>query len=58
MLLRGPSENGFNQSVRRTKEQKTRLQCLASTMPKSAMASGAIKSAKFLRRKSTRIWQC
>jgi len=25
---------GFNQSNRRTKEQKTRLQCLASAMPK------------------------
>ena len=25
---------GFNQSIRRTKEQKTRLQCLASAMPK------------------------
>jgi len=25
---------GFHQSIRRTKEQKTRLQCLASAMPK------------------------
>ena len=28
---------GFNQSIRRTKEQKTRLQCLASAMPKPVM---------------------
>jgi len=25
---------GFNQSIRRTKQQKTRLQCLTSAMPK------------------------
>jgi len=31
---------GFNQSIRRTKEQKARLQCLASAMPKPAMPSG------------------
>jgi len=37
-------------------EQRTRLQCLASTMPKPVMSSGAIKSAKLLR-KSARIWQ-
>ena len=49
---------GFNQSIRRTKEQKTRLQCLASAMPKPVMPSGATKSAKLLRRKSGRIWQC
>jgi len=36
----------------------TRLQCLAWAMPKSVMPSGAMKSAKLLRRKSTRIWQC
>ena len=47
---------GFDQSIRRTKEQKTRLQCLASTMPKPVMTSGAVKSAKLLRRKSARIW--
>ena len=47
----------FNQSIRRTKEQKTRLQCLAWAMPKSVMLSGAMKSANLLRRKSTRIWQ-
>jgi len=46
---------GFNQSIRRTKEQKTRLQCLASAMPKPVMPSGAMKSAKLLRRKSARI---
>jgi len=31
---------GFNQSIRITKEQKTRLQCLASEMPKPVMPSG------------------
>jgi len=30
MLLRGPSEKIFDQSICRTKEQKMRLQCLAS----------------------------
>jgi len=30
MLLRGLSEKGFNQSVRRTKQQKTGLQSWAS----------------------------
>ena len=49
---------GFNQSIRRTKEQKTRLQCLANAMLKPVMPSGAMKSAKLLRRKSARIWQC
>ena len=49
---------GFNQSIRRTKGQKTRLQCLASAMPKSVMPSGAMKGAKLLRRKSARIWRC
>jgi len=39
MLLRGPSEKIFDQSICRTKEQKTRLQCLASAMPKSVMPS-------------------
>jgi len=46
---------GFNQSIRRTKEQKTRSQCLAWAMPKSVMPTGAMESAKFLRRKSVRI---
>jgi len=41
MLLRDPSEKVFDQSICRTKEQKTRLQCLASAMPKSVMPSGA-----------------
>jgi len=49
---------GFNQSIRRTKEQKTRLQRLATAMPKPVMPSGAMKSAKLLRRKSARTWQC
>jgi len=35
---------------KRTKEQKTRLQCLAGAIPKSVMPSGAVKSAKLLRR--------
>ena len=48
----------FNQSICRTKEQKTRLQCLAWAMPKSVMLPGDMKSAKLLRRKSARIWQC
>jgi len=41
MLLRGPSVKVFDQSVCRTKEQKARLQCLASAMPKTVMPSGA-----------------
>jgi len=49
---------GFNQSIRGTKEEKTRLQCLAGAMPKPVMPSGVMKSAKLLRRKSARIWQC
>ena len=55
---------GFNQSIRRTKEQKTKLQCLDWAMPKSVMLkrritnSGDTKSAKLQRRKSARIWQC
>ena len=47
---------GFDQSIRRTKEQKTRLQRLASAMLKPVMPSGAMKSAKLLRRISARIW--
>jgi len=31
----------FNQSIGRTKEQETRLQCLAWGMPKSVMPSAA-----------------
>ena len=41
----------FDQSICRTKEQKTRLQCLACAMPKSVMPSAA-KRAQFLRRKA------
>jgi len=41
MLLLGPSEMVFDQSICRTKEQKMRLQCLACAMPKSAMPSAA-----------------
>jgi len=41
MLLRGPSEKVFDQSICRTNEQKTRLQCLNSAMPKSVMPSAA-----------------
>jgi len=40
MSLRVPSEKVSDQSIYRTKEQKARLQCLASAMPKSAMPSG------------------
>jgi len=40
-LLRVPSEKVFDQSVCKTKEQKARLQRLASAMPKSVMLSGA-----------------
>jgi len=37
---------GFNQSICRTNEQKTRLQCLASAMPKPVMPSGTVWKAK------------
>ena len=49
----------FNQSIRRTKEQKKRLQWLASAMPKpvTVMPSGATKNPKLLRT-NARIWQC
>jgi len=57
MLLRGPSEKVFDQSGRRTKEQKTRLQGLASAMPKSVMSSGA-KKREASSGKCARIWQC
>jgi len=49
--LRGPSENVFGQSVCRTKEQKTRLQCWASEMPKSVMPSAA-KNSKAVEEKN------
>ena len=32
-VIAWPVRKGFNQSIRKTKEQKTRLQCLASAMP-------------------------
>jgi len=41
MLLLGRSEKVFDQSICRTKEQKTRLQCLARAMPNSVMPSAA-----------------
>jgi len=41
MLLRGPSEKFFDQSLCKTKEQKARLPCLACAMLKSVMPSGA-----------------
>jgi len=46
----------FDQSMRGTKGQKARLQCLASEMPKSVMPSRVTKSAKLLRTKIARIW--
>jgi len=49
---------GCNQSIRRTKEQKSRLQYLVCAMPKPVMPSGAMKSAKFLRTEGARIWLC
>ena len=58
LVIAWSARKGFNQLIRRTKEQKTRLQCLPSAMPKPVMPSGAMKSAKLLRRKSARIWQC
>jgi len=51
--LRGPSEKVFDQSVCRTKEQKTTLQCLASEMPKSVMPSAA-KNGKVFEGKKRR----
>jgi len=38
---------GFNQSIRRTKEQKTRSQCLASAMPKPVMPQELWKTQSF-----------
>jgi len=49
---------GLNQSIRTTKEQQTRLECLAWAMPKSVLPSETMKTVKLLRRKSARIWQC
>jgi len=50
MLLRGPLEKVFDQSLCRTKEQKTRLQCLAWAMPESVMSTAA-KSVFFKEKK-------
>jgi len=47
-------QKSFYQPICRTKEQKTRLQCLARAMPKSVMPSAA-KNGEVLRRKSGRI---
>jgi len=40
MLLHVLSKNVFDQSICRMKEQKVRLLCLDSAMPKSVMPSG------------------
>jgi len=59
MLLRVLSENVFDQSICRTKEQKARLQRLASAMPKSAMPSGDTNGeVSKEKKKIARIWQC
>ena len=57
VLLRGPSEQVFDQSICRTKEQKIRLQCLANTMPKSVMPSADknVKISKEKKRKSLAV---
>jgi len=51
MLLRVPSEKVFDQSICKTKEQKARLQCLASGMPKSVMPSTAKNGEVFQEKK-------
>jgi len=50
VLLRRPSEKVFDQSNFRTKEQKVRLQCLDSAMPKSVMPS-RVKNGKISKEK-------
>ena len=57
MLLRGPSEQVFDQSICKTKEQKIRLQCLASAMPKSVMPSADknVKVSKEKKRKNLAV---
>jgi len=57
MLLRGPSEKVSDQSICRTKEQKARLQCLASAMPKSVLPSAAknSKASKKKKRKNLAV---
>jgi len=49
--LRCPSEKVFDQSICRTSEQKTRLQCLASEFPKSVMPSPAKNGKVFEEKK-------
>jgi len=51
MLLRGTAEKVFDQSICRTKEQKTRLKCSASAMPKSVMPSAAENGKVFKEKK-------
>jgi len=57
MLLRVPSEKVIDLSICRTKEQKARLQCLASAIPKSVMPSGAKngKDSKEKKRKNLAV---
>jgi len=50
--LRGPLEKAFHQSICRTKEQQTRLQCLGSAMPKSVMPSAAENGKVFEEKKT------
>jgi len=57
MLLRVPSEMVFDQSICRTKEQKTRLQVLAKAMTKSVMLS-ADRNGSFSGEKAQESWQC
>jgi len=42
-VIAWPVKKGVNQSICRRKEQKTKLQYVASAMPKSVMPSGAKK---------------
>jgi len=51
MQLRGPSEKVFDQSICRTKEQKTILQCLSSEMLISVMLSAAKNGKVFEEKK-------
>jgi len=51
LRLLGPSETVFHQSICRTKEQKTKLQCLASEMPKSVIPSAAKNGKVFEEKK-------
>jgi len=49
MLLRGPSEKVIDQSICR--EQKTRLQCLASGMPEFVVMPSAARNGKVYKEK-------